>query len=962
MKNDKGNKIISIAAICFFALVISLIWIFGLAGMDAEPDPDSGEIRILAEFPTEFTNDYFSKINTYANDHSPMRNSIISLMNNMDRGAKQFYDEHINAPLYELISKANATPEPTATPYVTLAPDETPSPTPEPSPTPDFSGLFGEDTDEPYEDTTEPPETEAPTSKPEETPTDASSSPTATSKPTARPTAVPTPEPTPDPEQRKEYVAGTLDSIIIGDVKNFGLGDGSASAKLDEYGRTVDNSSQRYDHIVLRGWTGFTEIIESYGYKIGAEDPVFSVDFFTPEEDAVRAAGGEYARRFNITVPVEGIVGETRILAVVKLASGKIAYLESAYGPGCDTSFTYLGMPEPEIPAVISADSVSVEKGKDVSLEVPFDSNNYMTVILEGPAADAIVSQKSSESGVVIHLSESAVRFDAKAFDALAKALRSGQDITLSVREVSTDDLDGGERFAISEKIVAMIVSVEAYAGDTQVHSLGGGKAEITIRYSKPSDVDSANVKVAYVATDGTFETVRSSYSDGTVTFYTDHLSHFVVYFGDGEQDPEETEAPTATPDPGTSTCDHDFGDITVKTEPTCSRKGEGEQVCRLCGEVKKVQIPALGHEYVLVREQEASYAHDGYVLERCSRCGNGKVSNIVLRTSLPGFYNGRLPISLEKAGFKGIHDWYFYSGDNSIGYFQGDNILSEDQCREWTKTYEALQRECEKKGITVAFLIPPNKEQVYGEYMPSGVKVIEDSQKREPLYLEYLKKSGSTIHYVYPLSQLKSAKILYETYYQQDTHWNNVGGFVGVMQVYSSIGLPTTGLQNVDVIPGDMAGGDLVNLGAGPATHYTSYSVNYKPEVNCRQTFMYSNNVTGGNETPTTELKILESDAKTTRKAVIVGDSFRHAVAGYIAKDYCKVTVAHRGDFDTVSNYVQTEDGTVSPCGETVLKNALSELRYGDLLLVMAVERYDSSNVEIAGRIADYLANLPKS
>ena len=134
---------------------------------------------------------------------------------------------------------------------------------------------------------------------------------------------------------------------------------------------------------------------------------------------------------------------------------------------------------------------------------------------------------------------------------------------------------------------------------------------------------------------------------------------------------------------------------------------------------------------------------------------------------------------------------------------------------------------------------------------------------------------------------------------------------------------------------------------------------MNYKPEITVTQTYSFSNNVIGGNDSPNGELRILESDAPTTAKAVIIGDSFRHAIAPYIAKDFSKVTVTHRGDFNTVSNTELGPDGEVRPCGKTVIQDALRELTAGDLLLIMAVERYDHANVDMAAAVTAFLKSI---
>ena len=82
--------------------------------------------------------------------------------------------------------------------------------------------------------------------------------------------------------------------------------------------------------------------------------------------------------------------------------------------------------------------------------------------------------------------------------------------------------------------------------------------------------------------------------------------------------------------------------------------------------------------------------------------------------------------------------------------------------------------------------------------------------------------------------------------------------------------------------------------------------------------------------------------------------------MGNYIAKDFAKVTQAHRGDFETYSNYVQDmTTGVVSPCNQQVIQNSLRELGSGDLLLIMAVERYDFGNEQIAWAISQFMKSM---
>lgn len=362
-------------------------------------------------------------------------------------------------------------------------------------------------------------------------------------------------------------------------------------------------------------------------------------------------------------------------------------------------------------------------------------------------------------------------------------------------------------------------------------------------------------------------------------------------------------------------------------------------------------------HEYRVIREQKASYQHDGYTLEKCTICGSARVADAKLRSRLKGFYDKRTPVVYTESGFAGTHDWYFYSAGNSVSFVQGDNMLSQEEMSEWKDAFEELKAECDKRGIDLVVLVCPNKEMVYKEYLPSGIDLSKpDNEKRESVMAEYMKENSS-VHYLYPLEAEKAAKVIYETYYQQDTHWTDAGAYVAVMQIYEALGMPHSGLDDVETTERIFSGGDLVNLGIGPAVDYTDYKIEYKPEITVVQTQSFSNTVKGDNDTPNYELRILESNAPGDRKAVIVGDSFRRLMAPFISKDYSKTTVGHKGNLDLISNYSADADGNISPCGKQVLLEAIKELGEGDLLILESVERVDHTNVSVAKELTEILS-----
>ncbi len=120
----------------------------------------------------------------------------------------------------------------------------------------------------------------------------------------------------------------SFDTFYVNGVMYFEQ-DGGAGDKLAAQNNTVSfNPDQAHDNMMLRGWIGFGQPIDSFGYYIDNYNMTFSTDFVKPAEDGVKAAGGEHASRFEITVPLSDLTGGAHTVGfVVKLADGTVALL-----------------------------------------------------------------------------------------------------------------------------------------------------------------------------------------------------------------------------------------------------------------------------------------------------------------------------------------------------------------------------------------------------------------------------------------------------------------------------------------------------------------------------------------------------------------------------------------------------------------------------------------------------------
>lgn len=251
----------------------------------------------------------------------------------------------------------------------------------------------------------------------------------------------------------------------------------------------------------------------------------------------------------------------------------------------------------------------------------------------------------------------------------------------------------------------------------------------------------------------------------------------------------------------------------------------------------------------------------------------------------------------------EGKDQWLFFALDGSIADFQGTNQLSQKQLDRYLTSMQELTQTGTMQGKEVYFLIPPNKEQVYGEFMPEEYPVL-DAYKRLPRLVDYI-RSNSDVKVIYPLLDLQLTNTYCRTYMKNDTHWSSGGAFVGMQALYQEMGMETTPLYMCARSEVDFPYGDLISMGKLKAEDYTGdfdYIINYKPETEC--------------ESPqgsdfTSMIYWAASTSENPEKIVVIGDSFCMRMTPFLMKDFSECLVLHRNYIEDpfVKDFIQRAD-----------------------------------------------------
>lgn len=278
-----------------------------------------------------------------------------------------------------------------------------------------------------------------------------------------------------------------------------------------------------------------------------------------------------------------------------------------------------------------------------------------------------------------------------------------------------------------------------------------------------------------------------------------------------------------------------------------------------------------------------------------------------------------------------GRDDWMFCNYDNSIAYYCGSNLMSEQQMKDKLSLMQKLQNICDSRGVQLQFMIAPNKEQVYSEYMPTYT--IENSYKRVPEFIDYVKRNSS-VKIIYPIDELRAAKSTMSTYYKYDTHWNHYGSFIATQALYKDMGLDYVSPDSVNYSEGSCIWGLVITAGLSWKDYERDYDhiPDYKPEIELFNTDGVIDHI----HTEKSAVYRTDSTASGQSRFVMVGDSFRLYMMPYLERDFPHVSIAHRDNIHDIED----------------------DIRQADILVVECVERLDDSLNGTILQLIDILEN----
>ena len=215
-------------------------------------------------------------------------------------------------------------------------------------------------------------------------------------------------------------------------------------------------------------------------------------------------------------------------------------------------------------------------------------------------------------------------------------------------------------------------------------------------------------------------------------------------------------------------------------------------------------------------------------------------------------FFNDRIPFRSELITLKSAADYYLFNttsseraaigkdgwlfftdvnDGNPIARYHGYAMYSEAELAKIAARLVGIRDELAARGIAFAVFIAPDKERVYFDKMPEKYGPPSEDHCTRQL-VGYL-HANTDLCVVYPYDELLAAKAALPepVYYPTDTHWNQIGGYVGARALLEEFGIRMPAVDSEEITiteSGHERIGDLsrmIGLGAqlkGTSADYT--------------------------------------------------------------------------------------------------------------------------------------------
>ena len=153
---------------------------------------------------------------------------------------------------------------------------------------------------------------------------------------------------------------------------------------------------------------------------------------------------------------------------------------------------------------------------------------------------------------------------------------------------------------------------------------------------------------------------------------------------------------------------------------------------------------------------------------------------------------HGRIALWLQHKSISpevivGSDGWMFYAGDGSVENHLHQLPLSPAELDAWSNGLQARHDWFAAHRIAYLFLVAPDKQSIYPEYLPTELAPGPGETRLEQL----TRRLAGAEWWLDPRADLLAAKREGELYFKADTHWNDLGAYQTYRAIAARLGIP---------------------------------------------------------------------------------------------------------------------------------------------------------------------------
>ncbi len=166
-----------------------------------------------------------------------------------------------------------------------------------------------------------------------------------------------------------------------------------------------------------------------------------------------------------------------------------------------------------------------------------------------------------------------------------------------------------------------------------------------------------------------------------------------------------------------------------------------------------------------------------------------------------------------------GRDGWLFYTGDRSVESYRGLRPHTREELEAFRSNIARRQEALTRMGVAYLYVIAPNKNSIYPEFLPDKINRVSDKTRLD-LLADFL-KGDPALHVLDLRTVLTRAKERFRVFHRTDSHWNDMGARVAAQEILKTLNdlypqkkpFPLKDLASLPQIREAAPGGDLAQF-----------------------------------------------------------------------------------------------------------------------------------------------------